>query len=151
MRDFEDGGVEVKPKAFIPIVADPLALDRAGVCTARQMAIFIHVGRCGLCGVTIPQMTAGLRVCGSTVTSVVNGLLELGLVTSAGRSNAKGRTITYVVTVKGWGVLTAPADFSMFSQVQGELKMKKDTGRIPVPREEDTGRMPVPQEERGVA
>jgi hypothetical protein len=109
----------MKPK---PIIADPLILDRAGISTTRQAAIFIHIGRCGLIGTTIPQITEALAINHSTVRETIYILSEdLKLVTEAGRSNTKGRAFNYVVTIRGWQLLTSPADFSMFQHAQDAL------------------------------
>lgn len=109
----------MKPK---PIIADPLNLDRAGVATTRQAAIFIHLGRCGLLGSTIPTMAKTLKIHPSTVGAIVDSLTVAKLVTEYGRATGQGRAKKYVVTVHGWGVLTEPADFSMFPHAQTALK-----------------------------
>ena len=100
-----------------PILADPLNMDRAGVTTCKLAATFVHIGRCGLVGTTIPSMTRDTGINGSTLTSHFNILQELKLITPFARTNAKGRAVSYCVTVKGWEVLTRPADFSMFQQL----------------------------------
>ena len=102
-----------------PIIADPLNLDRAGIQSLRMAALFIHVGRCGLVGTTIPRMTKDLRIHPTTVDSHVRALRELGLVTEFARTNTKGKARHYCVTIKGWSVLTQQADFSMFQNAEG--------------------------------
>ena len=109
----------MKPRA---IIADPLHLDRVGVTTTRQAAIFIHVGRCGLLGTTIPAASKVLGFHVSTVAQTMDALCEARLVTAYGRASGQGRAINYVVTGRGWEVLTAPADFSMFPHAQQALK-----------------------------
>lgn len=104
------------------IIADPLILDQAGIVTMRQAAIFIHIGRCGLVGTTIPQIFEALRLRGGTVTNIVNHLLDLRVVTDTGRATGQGRAKNYVCTVRGWNLLTQPADFSMFPHSQLALE-----------------------------
>lgn len=108
----------MKTKAILP---DPLLLDRAGITTTRQAAIFIHIGRCGLLGTTIPAATRALKINPSTVAQTIHGLCELKLVTAYGKQTGQGRAANYVVTVPGWNLLTAPADFSMFPHAQTAL------------------------------
>ena len=105
-----------------PIIADPMALDRVGVVSTKQAGVLIHIGRCGLVGTTIPEMSTALRINGSTLTHIVGVLVDLKLITSAVRYNKQGRARNYVVTVRGWNLLTEPADFSMFPHVQTALK-----------------------------
>jgi hypothetical protein len=103
-----------------PIIADPLNLDHAGITTCRLAATFIHVGRCGLVGTTIPRMTRDIKVNPSTLCDHINTLQELGLVVAFSKSNSKSTVRHYCVTIKGWSVLTAQADFSMF---QGAMEV----------------------------
>ncbi len=80
----------------------------------RQAAVFIHLGRCGILGTSIPSMAKALAMPPSTVCAIIGTLRELKLVTDYGRSNGQGRARKYVVTVAGWKVLTTPPNLSMF-------------------------------------
>ena len=104
-----------------PIIADPLVLDRAGITTIKLAATFIHIGRCGICGTTIPRMMRDTGIHASTLCAHVNNLQELGLVVCFSKSNSKGTARHYCVTVKGWTVLTTQPDFSMFQGATGEV------------------------------
>jgi len=109
----------MKPKT---IIADPLALDRAGIQSLRMAASFIHLGRCGLRGTTIPNMARDLKLNPSTVNVHVSALRELHLVTEFSRANARGKARHYCVTVRGWELLTRSPDYSMFEQSDAVVK-----------------------------
>ena len=99
-----------------PILPCPLALLRAGIHQMIDGAILVHLGRCGLSCATmtdIQEATGGNR---ETVRTAVERLMDLKLVVRASRSNGAGRAFSYCVSVRGWELLTAPADFSMFQQ-----------------------------------
>ena len=98
-------------------------MDRAGITTCRQAAVLIHLGRCGLAGTTIPAMIDALRMGASTLCCIINHLTTHGLVVDYTRRGSKGRARLYIVTVKGWEVLTSPADFSAFPNALA-LKIK---------------------------
>ena len=103
-----------------PIIADPLNLDRAGITTVKLAATFIHVGRCGLVGTTIPRMTREMGINASTLCAHINTLQELKLIVAFSKSNSKGTARHYCVTIKGCTVLTQQPDFSMF---QGAMEV----------------------------
>lgn len=103
------------------IIADPLALDRAGITSCKHAAVFVHMGRCGLVGSTIARTAEALQMCPSTVRSLIGKLEEDKLIVRVFRANSKGRTVQYVVTVKGWEILTKPADLAMFPWAMKEV------------------------------
>lgn len=115
----------MKPRTINP---DPFLLDRANVITLRQSAVFIHIGRCGLLGTTIPAITECLGYSGGTVTNIIDTLQGLELIMPTSRANSQGRARNYVVTVKGWELLTAPADFSMFPHIQVPMLKTRKAG-----------------------
>ncbi len=121
-----------------PIIADPMALDRAGIVTNRQSAILIHIGRCGLLGTTIPHITKSLKISGNSVTAIVAKLCELSLITGAWVGNSQGRPRNYVCTVRGWNLLTQPADFSMFPHSQIALEKHAHKTNRETPPENET-------------
>lgn len=99
-----------------PILPCPAAMLRAGIHQMLDAAILVHLGRCGLSCATMNDLidaTGGNR---ETVRTAVERLMDLHLVVRASRSNGAGRAFAYCVSVRGWGLLTAPADFSMFQQ-----------------------------------
>lgn len=108
---------------YKPIIADPLRLHDAGIRSLGMAATLIHIGRCGLVGTTIPRMKDDLKMSASTLDFHVGGLVDMGLAVTASKANSKGRPINYVVTVKGWGLLTTPPDFSMFPWAHSAIKL----------------------------
>lgn len=97
-----------------PIIHDPGTLLRAGIHTLPQALVFIHIGRCGLNGTTIPRICQSLHMCHNTVRGQIEVLEERKLVTRYGRSRGKGGARLWIVTRRGWAALTQPADTSMF-------------------------------------
>ncbi len=104
-----------------PIIADPHTLDNAGIRTMRQASVFLHIGRCGLVGATIPGISEALKINGNGLDHVIHLLVDLGLITDYTRKTGQGRARLYVVTVKGWGVLTHAPDLSMFVNAGGMI------------------------------
>lgn len=96
------------------IVADMYQLLHAGVRTLLQACVLIHVGRVGLQGVTVTKLAEHLEAGESTVNGVLIVLMELKLVTRFTRSSRRGRAHHYVCSVKGWDLLTRPADYSLY-------------------------------------
>jgi hypothetical protein len=109
-------------QATKPIIADPMKLYTLGVRNLMDMAILVHVGRCGLVGCGRQAMASALGVSYETARSGIDRLEDLGMVTAASRSNGIGRAFCYVVTLRGWNLLTEPADLSLFPHAQLALK-----------------------------
>lgn len=103
------------------IIADPHALLKAGVRNTLDLAILIHLGRCGLQGATVPTMVMSLGEPYSSIRFGIDRLAELGLVLPVCRRNTAGRAEVWVVTVRAWDALTKPADFSAFPNSQNPI------------------------------
>lgn len=104
-----------------PIIADPLRLYELGLRNLMDMAILVHIGRCGIIGSKRTAIAAVMGVNYDTARSGVDRLCELGLVTSVSRDQTSGLPFNFVCTVRGWNLLTYPADFSMFPHSQTAL------------------------------
>jgi len=105
-----------------PIIADPLRLYELGLRNLMDMAILIHVGRCGLVGAKRTAIAEMIKVSYDTARSGVDRLCDLGLLTSISRDYRAGCPHNFVCTVRGWDLLTKPADFSMFPHSQLALE-----------------------------
>jgi DNA-binding MarR family transcriptional regulator len=101
----------MKPKILI---VDPNHLRTAGLSGILDACVLTHIGRCGLQGARIPDMSGSLRINISTLHTVMDRLVELKLITRSSQSNARGRANLWVVTVAGWELLTRTPDLSMF-------------------------------------
>jgi hypothetical protein len=111
-----------------PIIADPMRLYALGLRNLMDMAMLIHIGRCGLIGSQRKAMAEVLGVCYNTTCSGVARLEDLKLITCISRDYKQGGPMNYVCTVRGWKLLTEPADFSIFPHCQLPLKMEKGGG-----------------------
>ena len=105
-----------------PILADPLAAFGAGVRHMVDFAVLVHIGRCGLHGATRQGIVdcvpgSGYRI----IWCAVDRLAEMGMIVAYGKNNSQVRASRYVVTVKGWELLTRPADFTMFPDAMKPL------------------------------
>jgi DNA-binding MarR family transcriptional regulator len=98
-----------------PIIPDPLTFLRAGINSMQQAAVLVHVGRTGLQGSRINQVTDATGISASTVQGIACILQDSGLLTRFARSNSRGRHYHWVVTVKGWDLLTTSPDLGMFA------------------------------------
>jgi hypothetical protein len=104
------------------IIADPLRLYELGLRNLMDMAILVHIGRCGLVGTTRKSISEILKVSYDTARCGVDRLQDLKLVTPASRDHGPGSAYNMVCTVRGWNLLTQPADFSMFTHSQIALQ-----------------------------
>lgn len=120
-----------------PIIADPLRLYELGLRNLMDMAILIHIGRCGIVGAKRASIAALMKVGYDTARSGVDRLCELGLITSVSRDYRAGLPHNFVCTLRGWKLLTEPADFSMFPHSQLALEnhaaRKKSRKKSPTP------------------
>ena len=125
----------MKPKT---IIADPLRLYELGLRNLMDMAILIHIGRCGIVGAKRTSIAALMKVGYDTARSGVDRLCELGLITSVSRDYRAGLPHNFVCTVRGWKLLTEPADFSMFphSQLALENHARKKSRKHPPPEDQ---------------
>jgi len=105
-----------------PIIADPMRLYALGLRNLMDMAILVHIGRCGLVGARRTSIAEMLGVSYDTARSGVDRLQEHRLITVISRDHGPGLAYSMVVTLKGWKVLTQPADFSLFPHSQLALK-----------------------------
>lgn len=105
-----------------PIIADPLRLYELGLRNLMDMAILVHIGRCGLIGAKRQSVADTIKVSYDTARSGVDRLIEHGLVTTASRDHGPGLAHNMVCTVRGWNLLTQPADFTMFPHSQLALQ-----------------------------
>lgn len=100
---------------FKPILADPATLYDAGLRVVSHVVLLVHLGRCGLQGATVGSCAHALkRMPEGTIYSVLEKLRAAGWVIHYCRQNSQGRAGRYVISVKGWELLTRQPDFSMF-------------------------------------
>lgn len=123
-----------------PIIADPLRLYELGLRNLMDMAILIHIGRCGLIGAKRQSVADTIKVSYDTARSGVDRLIEHGLVTTASRDHGPGLAHNMVCTVRGWNLLTQPADFTMFphSQLALQNHASRKKSRKETPSENQT-------------
>jgi hypothetical protein len=107
---------------FKPIIADPMRLYELGLRNLMDMAILVYIGRCGIIGAKRKAIAEEMKVHYHTAFSGVDRLIDLGLVTSISRDYRPGSPHNFVCTVRGWDLLTKPADFSMFPHSQLALE-----------------------------
>ena len=105
-----------------PIIADPLRLYELGLRNLMDMAILIHIGRCGIIGARRRSIADHISVSYDTARTGTDRLWDLGLITSASRDHGPGLAHNLVCTVRGWNLLTEPPDFSPFPHSQLTLK-----------------------------
>lgn len=104
-----------EPMKFKPIIADPATMFAAGLRSLNQAMALVHLGRCGLQGCTVKGLSEALEsMHESSAYSVLEKLRDWGMVVHYCRQNSQGRASRYVISVKGWEVLTSVPDFSMF-------------------------------------
>jgi len=115
------------------IIADPLRLYALGLRNLMDMAILVHIGRCGIIGAKRTSIAAHIGTTYETARTGTDRLCELGLVTSVSRENRAGLPHNFVCTVRGWNLLTQPSDFSMFphSQLTLENHARKKSRQTP--------------------
>ena len=101
----------MKLKSLTP---DPATFLRAGLSTLSDAAILVHVGRCGLCGCALSDLSDTLRIPYNTVSQCCDRLRDAGFLTRFSRTNRRGRAYWYVVTVPGWELLTTPPEVHLF-------------------------------------
>ena len=101
----------MKLKTLTP---DPATMLRAGLTTLSDAAVLVHAGRCGLCGCTINDLMESVRIPYNTASQCADRLRDAGFLTRFSRTNRRGRAYWYVATVKGWELLTTPADVHLF-------------------------------------
>jgi hypothetical protein len=106
------------------IIADPFTLLKAGVRNTMDLAVLIHLGRCGLQGSTVPQMLEHFHEPYSSIRCAIDRLEELDLCLAVCRKNNSGRAQVWVVSVSAWTLLVTPADFSLFPHAQTPLPLK---------------------------
>ena len=99
-----------------PITPCPLAMMRAGIRLTIDAAVLVHLGRVGLSQATVNDIVAATGQPYASVQLSLDRLRDLGLIVRATRTNRQGRAYAYCASVRGWELLTAPADFSMFQQ-----------------------------------
>jgi hypothetical protein len=105
-----------------PIIADPMRLYELGLRNLMDMAILVYIGRCGIIGAKRKAIAEEMKVHYHTAFSGVDRLIDLGLVTSISRDHRPGSPHNFVCTLRGWDLLTKPADFSMFPHSQLALE-----------------------------
>lgn len=106
----------MKAKAIIPC---PMKFMDAGVENLMDAAVLVHVGRCGLQGCTLASISDAVKKRGkalslSTCDCVTRRLHAAGWITRFTRSNTTGKAYWWVVTVKGWDLLTRAPVVGMF-------------------------------------
>ena len=112
-----------------PIIADPLRLYELGLRNLLDMAMLVHIGRCGIVGTKRQAIADYMRVSYDTARSGVDRLFELKLIACASRDNGPGSAHNLVCTVRGWKLLTQPADFTMFPYSQIVLQQQHHATR----------------------
>lgn len=120
-----------------------MRLFELGLRNLMDMAIMIHIGRCGIIGAKRTTIAAALRVSYDTARSGVDRLCELGLVTSISKDHTQGTPMNFVCTLKGWKLLTTPADFTLFPYAQMELG-KRQSAKTEGPAGSSTLNPPEP-------
>jgi len=105
-----------------PILPDPWTLHKAGLNTLHQAAVFVHLGRCGIQGTTVPGTAEALNINLNSVHSTMGLLEDLKLAVHYAKKNSQGRAKLYVVTKKGWELLTTPGDFTLFPDATRAMK-----------------------------
>ena len=123
-----------------PIIADPLRLYELGLRNLMDMAILVHIGRCGIIGARRRFIADHMKVGYDTARSGTDRLWDLGLITSASRDHGPGLAHNLVCTVDGWKLLTDPPDFSPFPHSQLILKnhARRQKSRKETPSENQT-------------
>lgn len=111
-----------------------MRLFELGLRNLMDMAIIIHIGRCGIIGAKRTTIAASLGVSYDTARSGVDRLCELGLVTSISKDHTQGTPMNFVCTVKGWNLLTMRADFTLFPHAQMELG-KRSNADVEAPKQ----------------
>ena len=105
-----------------PIIADPMKLHALGLRNLTDMAALIHIGRCGIVGTQRQAIADVLRISYDTSRAACDRLFDLGLIAHACRHNGYGSPYNLICSKRGWDLLTAPADFSLFPHAQLALK-----------------------------
>lgn len=94
----------------------------SGLNTLGQAAVFVHLGRCGLTGASIPSTGEALGMNLNTVYSAFTILEDLKLAVRYAKSNRQGRCFLYTVTRKGWRILTEGANLELYPDAAGAIK-----------------------------
>lgn len=136
------------------IIADPLSLYELGIRNLMDMAILVHIGRCGLVGATRKSISEILKVSYDTARSGVDRLQDIKLVTPASRDHGPGCAYNMVCTVRGWNLLTQPADFTLFPHSQIALQnhvTRQKSRQTPQDTAQEPAALPsrLPLEHRG--
>lgn len=99
------------------IIPDPQALLAAGVCNVVDAVVLVHIGRCGTNGTMRMQMMREIPgISYSSLKLATDRLENLKLITVASKLPLSGTPFVYMVTGKGWKLLTHPGDYTMFPQ-----------------------------------
>lgn len=104
------------------IMPDPVRLFRYGVRNLMDLAILVHIGRCGLTGARVGETAALLEVDPHTVWSGIRRLRALKMVTKGGQMTRPGSPHWFVVTVGGWELLTDAPDYSPYGSGEKEMQ-----------------------------
>lgn len=108
-----------------PIVPCPLKFLRAGFKSVTDAAGLVHIGRGGLQGCLLSHLATALNLPISTADTLLRRLADAGYIVRFSRTNTTGRGYWWVVTVKGWELLTQSAEVEMFPDA---LKMPMPGG-----------------------
>lgn len=99
---------------YKPLVPDMDALYECGIRYLLDASVLFHIGRCGTAGGHAPEIARATRTDHHKVKASLDRLLALKLIVITARSNGRGRLRTFVVTGRGWKLLTQPQDFQFF-------------------------------------
>lgn len=102
-----------------PIIPCPRKFLDAGLESMIAGAVLVQIGRCGLQGCRLDMISENVKKRGkslslSTCDFVTRKLQEEGWITRFTRTNARGRAYWWVVTSKGWALLTQAPDVDLY-------------------------------------
>jgi DNA-binding MarR family transcriptional regulator len=114
-----------------PLLPDMDSLYEAGVRHLLDASVLFHIGRCGTVGGHAPEIARVTKTNHHKVTAALDRLQALKLVVITARANGRGRRRTFLVTGRGWKLLTQPQDFRFFHNAAPIPLEKFTTPQIP--------------------
>ena len=85
--------------------------------------VLTHLGRCGLQGASRVSTEEATGIHYSTVATSFRRLQDAGLIAEYSKANSRGRTMRFVISHKGWELMTTPPELELFPDAVAPLKL----------------------------
>jgi len=112
-----------------PLQPDPATFYRQNMGIVDAV-VLTHLARCGLQGASRCSTAETTRICYGTLSSSFKRLQAGGYLTEYTQANTRGRTVRFVITARGWQLMTTPAELELYPDAVNPLVPTREVETI---------------------